>query len=788
MLDLRAGKEWGESVRTGTPKYSRDWAGRFLSLAMAMLQIVPLTAIVPLAALVPLASGQAALAAEEEIKTLGLDSPRLVLKGSEQFIVLDPDGMITPGPGSPYGLYQDDTRFLSQWTILVDGKHLHPLTALTREGYAGTFLYGNPETASLSSQSLLIKREMVLHNGFSERLTVESFVDRPQNLILTLQFDSDFHDMFEVRGQKRPKHGQKKTGGTSGLATTTYTGLDQSVVTTTIKYPASIAQLPPSQNRSQGQMLDQNRAPSQNAVDFALTLPPRGKQVLEFFVDNTTATGAKDAIAGGKEQTFQQKKDAADLSYRQWQSTLATIQTDSEPLNKMIEQAGRDIFLLRQSTPKGPCLSAGLPWYAVAFGRDQAVTGMQLVSFAPQLSKQILKVLAAYQGNKYDKFTEEAPGRILHELRLGEMARCREIPFIPFYGTIDATPLWLLLLNRYVETTGDEALARELWPNVERALDYLEKSTSDTTGGFLFYGGLGKSALSNQCWKDSGDSIMYKSGVLAKQPIAACEVQGYLYQAFAATAGLAKKLGHEDVGKRLDGKAANLKSNFQKYFWSPQQKFVALALDGEGKPCSVISSNPGHLLNSGILEGDMQDAVVSRLMQNDMYSGWGIRTLSSREVKYNPMSYHDGTVWPHDNAITIEGMAATGHAKEACQVMSSLIDAATTASDSRLPELFCGFPRTQFDSPVPYPVSCVPQAWAAGSIFEMLKATLGIYPHRDQIVVKNPVLPPGVNKLTVNNLRCGDKTLRLSFVRSGTSDRVNVSFTDGAPVKVEQSK
>jgi glycogen debranching enzyme len=454
----------------------------------------------------------------------------------------------------------------------------------------------------------------------------------------------------------------------------------------------------------------------------------------------------------------------------------------------MIDQAGRDIFLLRQPTPKGPCLSAGLPWYAVAFGRDQAVTGMQIVSFAPGLSKQILKVLAAYQGTKNDKFTEEAPGRILHELRLGEMARCREIPFIPFYGTIDATPLWLLLLNRYVDTTGDIALARELWPNVERALDYLEKSTSDTTGGFLFYGGQGKSALSNQCWKDSGDSIMYKNGVLAKQPIATCEVQGYLFEAFSATARLAKALGHDEVSARLEGKAAALKVNFQKYFWLPQQKFVALALDGDAKPCSVISSNPGHLLNSGILERDMQDAVVSRLMQNDMYSGWGIRTLSSEEVKYNPMSYHDGTVWPHDNAMTIEGMAATGHPKEACTVMSSLIDAAATASDSRLPELFCGFPRTQFDGPVPYPVSCVPQAWAAGSIFEMLKATLGIYPHQDQIVVKNPALPHGVNKLTVDNLKCGDKSVNLSFVRSGATERVNVSFTDGAPVKVEQTQ
>ncbi len=748
----------------GMGKRGRGKAGRFLSLAIVIFQLLPLTA---------LASIRAAAAAEEEIKTLGLDSPRLVLKGSEQFMVLDPDGMITAGPGSPYGFYQDDTRFLSQWNVLVNGNRLHPLTANVREGYAGDFLYGNPALPDLSPQSLLIKREMVLHNGYSERLTIESFVDKPQKLTLTVCYGSDFHDMFEVRGQKREKHGVAVVAEIPAETTTTYTGLDKSVVTTTVSY-----QTPSEKKTSAGQM--------PCAIDFNIYLPPRGKNVLEFFVNNTTATGAKKNVSREKDQSYEQRKKAADASYKQWQESVAQIKTDSPPLNKMIDQASRDIFLLRQMTPKGPCLSAGLPWYAVAFGRDQAITGIQMAAFAPHLSKQILQVLAAYQGTKYDSFTEEAPGRILHELRLGEMARCREIPFIPFYGTIDATPLWLILLNRYVDITGDTALAEDLWPNVERALAYLEKSTSDTNGGFLYYGGKGKSALSNQCWKDSGDSIMYKDGTLAKQPIAACEVQGYLYQSFAATAKLAKALGHVDVAKRLEERAGTLKSNFQNKFWMPDQKFVALALDGDGKPCDVISSNPGHLLNSGILEPAMQDAVVSRLMQKDMYNGWGIRTLSSQEVKYNPMSYHDGTIWPHDNAMTIEGMAATGHQKEACTVMASLIDAAETASDSRLPELFCGFPRSQYDTPVPYPVSCVPQAWAAGSIFEMLKATLGIAPRKDRLEVVHPALPAGVNKLTVDNLKCGGKNVKLDFVRSGDSAKIKVSFTDGATVKVEE--
>ncbi|MBS2009625.1 MAG: amylo-alpha-1,6-glucosidase [Cyanobacteria bacterium SZAS TMP-1] len=713
----------------------------FLSLALGAIQLLPLTAPYPGA---PLAI--AATTSEAEEKGLGMDSPRLVLKGAEQFLVLDNDGMIAAGKDSPYGLYQDDTRFLSQWQIALNGQRLHPLTAITKDGYTGTFLYGNAEGADISPQSLLITRELLLHDGFNERLTLESFVNKPQKLNITLTYDSDFHDMFEVRGQKRPKRGEKVVVKGEGKVTATYTGLDKSVVTTTIACPRTAS-----------------ASTESNTINFLVDLPARGKQTLEFAVTNTTATRTQATTSG---RSYQEKKDEADALFKKWQQSVAQITTDNAPVNRMIEQAGRDIFLLRQATPKGPCLSAGLPWYAVAFGRDQAVAGLQMLTFAPHLSKEILHVLAAYQGTKYDAFTEEEPGRILHELRLGEMARCREIPFIPFYGTIDATPLWLILVNRYTEATGDMETAKTLWPNIERALSYLEKASASTNGGFLYYGGKGASALSNQCWKDSGDSIMYKDGNLAKQPIATCEVQGYLYQALSSTARLAADLGHDDVAKRLTARAAELKQSFQKHFWLSDRNFVALALDGEGKPCTVVSSNPGHLLSTGILEPSMQDAVVARLMQNDMFSGWGIRTLSTGEVKYNPMSYHDGTVWPHDNAMTIEGMAATGHEQEACRVMAGLIDAAGTASDARLPELFCGFPRSQYDSPVPYPVSCVPQAWAAGSIFEMLKATLGIYPQAGGIKVMRPTLPPGVNHLTVKNMQVGGHHVTLQFDRS----------------------
>jgi glycogen debranching enzyme len=703
---------------------------------------------------------------------LGLDSPRLVLKGGPHFLVLDPDGMIAAGPGSPYGLFEDDTRFLSQWEVLLNDKHIHPLTAFTREGYTGSFLYGNPASDQLPAQSILLKRELVLQDGFCERLTVQSYVDQPLKFKLSLLFGADFLDMFEVRGQKRLKHGVSVYAQSGGKYTTTYTGVDNSVVTSTVTYPDNVATF---------------EKPGERKLNFEINLAPRGKQTIELNVGNTLATASLTKAAGDpdKVESFDKKKADAEAELAHWQDAVATITTDNEPLNKMIDQAARDIFLLRQNTPKGPCLAAGLPWYAVAFGRDQSVTGLQMLTFAPSLSKQILQVLANYQGTKVDKFTEEQPGRILHELRLGEMARSREIPFIPFYGSIDSTPLWLLLLNRYVDTTGDIALAKELWPNVVAALGFLDKQTDGKFGGFLSYGGQGKSFLSNQCWKDSSDSIMNKDGSLAKQPIAACEVQGYLYKCYVDTAKLAKQLGHDDVALALSQKAAALKENFQKYFWMEDAHFVALALDGDNKQCAVISSNPGQLLFTGILDGAQADKVVDRMMQKDMFSGWGLRTLATSEVKYNPMSYHDGTVWPHDNAITVDGMAETNHPEAAQTVMSSLIDTATTASDYRLPELFCGFNRGDFDTPVPYPVSCVPQAWAAGSIFEMLKATLGINLTADKITVTHPTLPKGVNKLTVQNLHCAGKRVKLTFIRKKEgAPELDVHVEPGAPVTV----
>jgi glycogen debranching enzyme len=337
----------------------------------------------------------------------------------------------------------------------------------------------------------------------------------------------------------------------------------------------------------------------------------------------------------------------------------------------------------------------------------------------------------------------------MHELRTGEMARTREIPFIPYYGTIDATPLWLVLVNRYVENTGDIELARKLWPNIEAALSYLE---ANTPSDFLFYGKQavdGKEpALSNQAWKDSGDSVMHKDGKLAKPPIAICEVQGYLYDAWQSGANLAEKLGKNDEASNLRARAKKLKEHFKQSFWLADQNYVALAIDGTAQPCAVIASNPGHLLSSNIIDKTEALTIAERLLKNDMFSGWGIRTLSSEEKAYDPASYHNGSIWPHDNAIIVSGMKKLGLSKEAAKVITPLLEVAMHSKDKRLPELFCGYPRAKETSPKPYAVSCVPQLWCVGSVFSMVESLTGFI-GRGPLVDSNPQLPKGVNWLKI---------------------------------------
>lgn len=690
---------------------------------------------------------------ENKDDKLGL--PRLVMKNDDIFAIVSPSGMINVANG-PYGLYRDDTRFLSTLDYTIDGAPLKLISADTQHGISGYFIYHNSpaDTDGNIASSIELKREIVLADGMFEKLTLRNRLNRPVTLKLGMSYDFDFKDMFEVRGQIRLKRGSTRIDikqDAPDYLSASYIGLDKKIMKTGVLINAS--GLADAKGRQPKIKVDEKRA------EMIVDLPPEGSRRLEI---NIVPQEEGDSTRI-RQHNFDRALAKAERQYKKWTSDIAQVECDDPAFNDVMAQAVRDLYLLRQKNGNNLAIAAGLPWYAVPFGRDQLITSMQILPFAPDLVRGVLLQLASFQGKRENPFTEETEGKIMHELRSGEMARLSEIPFTPYYGTIDATPLFISVIKRYVDYTHDRDLAQKLWPNIQSALSYLERNTNNV---FLYYGGVKGRALANQAWKDSGDSVMHKDGRLARQPIAICEVQGYLYSAWLDGASLAESFGYKERARDLRQKAARLKAEFQKRFWLDKQQYIALAIDGAGDPCEVISSNPGHLLSTGILSQTQQDLVVKRLMANDMYSGWGIRTLSSAEKAYKADSYHNGSVWPHDNALITAGMAASGHKAEADRVIYSLFDLARHARDKRLPELFCGYPRVSSRGPKPYPVSCSPQAWCVGSVFQMLGTTISLLGSESGFCIKSPALPPGVNHLRLRGFWYNQKRYDVEVKRN----------------------
>jgi glycogen debranching enzyme len=683
------------------------------------------------------------------------DLPKLVLKHDEAFLVGNRRGDLPNLPHTEFGFYVDGTRFVRRLELrLQDHRPLVLSAGVSEDAAQAAIDLTNPDVALgaqvlLPGRSLRIARRLTVHGGrLHQQLLIEAFTRDPLDITLTVHFAADFVDVFEVRGHPREHRGRILPPVVEDASVRlAYRGLDEVTRTTRLWFSPAPGRL------------------DESMAEYRLTLTPGVPAELSLVAEAVTAAAAAVPPPSYGEALRRRRAVTERLG-------SAEIRSNHDLFEVWIQRSRRDLHLLLTETPDGFVPYAGIPWYVAAFGRDALITALQVLPFEPTIAAGTLRFLARHVGRVDDAFTDQEPGKIIHELRRGEMAACREIPFIPYYGSVDATPLFLILLAEYWRWTADVALARELWPTAERVLAWMLTS-ADAAGGYLTYARRSPRGLVNQGWKDSHDAIMHASGHLAEPPIALAEVQGYQYAALQAAADMAEALGHRDRVPALRERARRLRERFEADFWLPDEAYYALALDRARQPCRVISSNAGHLLWTGIVSQSRAQIIARRLMADDMFTGWGVRTLASGERLYNPMSYHNGSVWPHDTAIAAVGMRRYGLVEPFMTLTTGLFEAVLQFETMRMPELFCGFTRVDGYGPTQYPVACSPQAWAAGVVFMLIAAMLGLAPDAadNQLTLSRPHLPGWLSWIELRGLqlRASRLTVRASQGQEGAA-------------------
>jgi glycogen debranching enzyme len=676
--------------------------------------------------------------------------PRRILKHGDSFIVLDSHGDIGASAGGTDGLFHCDTRFLSNLELRLQG--MAPLllgSSIRDDNSVFSVDLTNPDIYEndrivLERDTLHVVRTTFLWRATAyQRLAVKNHGDRPIVIQLAVGFGNDFADLFEVRGTRRQRRGKSRSRVIDpGQVLLQYQGLDNEVRSTRVRFEPAPTRL------------------SDRAAAYRVTL--ESKQSLAIFV-----TMECDPPEDSACMPFFPAMIASRRALRAASRYSATVQTSNDVFNEMLCRAMADLHMLVTDTPQGPYPYAGIPWYSTTFGRDGLITALEMLWFDPAIAQGVLRRLAAYQATIDDPESDAQPGKILHEMRGGEMAALREVPFGLYYGSVDSTPLFVLLAGLYAERTGDLATLRELWPAIEAALKWIDDSGDCDGDGFVEYYRATEQGLANQGWKDSYDAVFHADGRLAEGPIALAEVQGYVYAAKHLAAECARRLGRLDQAASLEAQAVRLQEQFEAAFWFPDLETYALALDGAKKPCAVRTSNAGQLLFTGIVRPERAAKVAEDLLRPQFFSGWGIRTVSSRERRYNPMSYHNGSIWPHDNALVALGLARYGLKGAVAQVFTAMFEAAAYMDLRRLPELFCGFQRRRGRGPTLYPVACSPQAWATGAPFLMLQASLGLEfdVARNEIRLRDPCLPPFLEEVALSNLRLGDSSADLAVQR-----------------------
>lgn len=698
------------------------------------------------------------------------------LKQGDTFAMFDALGDIIDPGLTPGGIFHNDTRYLSGMQLLIDGQR--PLllsSAVENDNVVLTVDLSNPDIYQgnaivLPREILHIRRSKFLWQGAChERIAVHNFDARPHKAWLSLNFAADFADLFEVRGMTRAKRGEITCAVIGGTKTIfRYLGLDNIERRSEIGFAPSPTRL------------------SKNQALYALELKP-GEQFA--IVVSVRCTDSNSQRAEQVSEPFSEPYRAARRGAVRAASLGGTVASSNELANRMFHRAGADLSMLVTDTPQGPYPYAGTPWFSTPFGRDGLITALQILWLDPDLARGVLKYLAAHQATALDERADAEPGKILHETRACEMASLGEVPFGHYYGSIDSTPLFILLAARYFQRTGDSETLRAIWPNIEAALDWIDNYGDRDGDGFVEYYRVSENGLTNQGWKDSSDSIMHADGKLAPGSIALAEVQGYVYAARKEGAVLAAALGYRSRAHAMEDAAEKLRAQFAEKFWIEELGAYAIALDGDKKPCRVISSNAGQVLFCGLASDEHAAKVGHALMTPEMFTGWGVRTLSADAPRFNPMSYHNGSVWPHDNALIALGLSRYGQKRAAAAIFEGLFDAAAHMEMMRFPELFCGFPRRRGTAPVLYPVACAPQAWASVVPFALLQACLGLDMcfEKREICFTNPQLPKFLEEIAINGLALGDASVNLRLRRRGANTEVAIVSKRGdVSIKITQ--
>ena len=696
--------------------------------------------------------------------------------------------------GDSLGMYSNDTRYLSLYTLKMEGKEPVLLSSSSEHNFMANLQLTNPALGLENGSTILpntvsVRRNRLVEGGMHERIGMLNYNPFPVRLRLRIELGADFRDMFDVRGFPRSGRGYMHNPIWQGdVLILGYTGLDGKERRTSISFdpPPARLELEPAPLQPIEKRLDAiypGNAPTVKDI----IVPPSAHATWEIELQPHTPW-FMDLSAVPEGQSERPPKglfdaDARQLrgSYQDWFAESTRLLTGDEILNELLRRSLTDLRVLVDRVPGGLFPAAGIPWYSVPFGRDSLITGLQTLAFNPSIAEGTLRFLAQYPGDRVDPWRDEEPGKILHEMRTGEMASLNEIPHTPYFGTVDATPLFVMLFVETMRWTNDDALYRDLLPNVMRALAWIDHYGDMDGDGYIEYETKSRWGLRNQGWKDSYDSLKFDDGKLPEPPIALVEVQGYVYAAKMGMSRLLAQRGDKEAGARLAQEAFLLKERFNHDFWLPDEGFYAQALDGSKRVVPSISSNPGHALYCGIAGEEQATQVVSKLLSSEMLSGWGIRTLATTEPHFNPMSYHNGSVWPHDNGIIAAGMRRYGFHNDAMQVMEQIVQAAVRFKLFRLPELYCGFTRDlrYYSVPAEYPVSCSPQAWAAGAVLHLCATMLGIEADAAaNRLTLDPYFLPSIAEAHVDHLLLGKNRLNLHVSKAARGGKLTLRVED----------